>query len=261
MGNVEYGRRPVIPGSSLKGAVRSRLELLIKEVSGITDSCFIRASPPPREWPTRGQHGWRHYQLWQPVVQENRYPPCDATSNDKVCVICNIFGTAGLSSRVYFGNLNPKEKEFEVVEMKLDHNELVEAFRHGSVFEGEVLFTALEPWELGLVAVGLRLHEDKPILIGKSKYRPRQLNKKEEVLFGRLNVKATGIYFAPYCKELLKELGAPRYVEKDDSLVVEGEDLKRLISKLVEEACKRVPGLRRDFDEVQKIDTINKGGR
>lgn len=223
---VKYSGEPVIPGSSLKGVVRSRLELLITSSNGESYSCFRLSTRPPRE-PRVGSHGWRHVRVWSPSPSEDRR----GCPGGDVCPVCNLFGAPGLASRVFFGNFSLEEGGLEVLE--LDHGEVVEAARPGSVFSGRVSFMGLEPWELGLLLVGMGAREDGgfvDILLGKSKYRVRVRREGGEVEMGRVRFGVKGLYTT-------RGPGA------------EGPGLKDYLSRLVSEAASRVRGLRVGFSE------------
>jgi hypothetical protein len=156
---------PTIPGSSVKGNIRSRLELGFRAKNGIVRSCFIRASPVKEI--SQGAHGWRHSRIWGDVVFENRGFPCDLTKNEEVCLICDLFGTTGLKSLIDFSDFIGKD--ISLVPLDLEYDMRILAAPPNSKFLGEITFYNLKPEELGLLFVGMSL--GKTTLLGRLKYR------------------------------------------------------------------------------------------
>lgn len=181
-GAVRYGGRPCIPGSTVKGLLRARLELGAKAYGdGVVDSCLPRQGPPLRALPRKGEHGWRHVAIWgppQPRVSEEEGEGCDPlrTGSYDLCVVCDLFGAPGVSARVLPGNLCLERGRVEVID--LPYGERVEALAPGSVLSGEVAFTSLKLEELGLLlmAMGLCRREGSvPVLVGKHKYAYKRM--------------------------------------------------------------------------------------
>lgn len=161
--------KPCVPASSVKGNVRSRIELSLIGRNGEVRSCFIRASPPQL---AGGRRAWRHRAIWgDEVLREDRGYPCDLTRGDEVCLVCNLFGTAGLKGLIEFSDfvgdnvvLEPVEGEFGIKLM---------AARPGSEFTGTVSFSNLRPWELGLLLFGMGIRNGpvgEQVLLGRLKY-------------------------------------------------------------------------------------------
>jgi len=259
---VSYGEQLVIPGSSLKGAIRARLELLGKDAG----ACF--AIQGRRDYrPAKGQHGWRHYALWRDAAEPPRRQACGN------CITCDLFGSPGKCSRIFFGNLKLRgAPEDWVEELKLDHGERVMAIEPGALFEGQISFLGLQPEELGLLAFGMRLHEGKPILIGKSKYRRRvrqDTGKEKEVTFGRLLLRAVELRLTPWCRrqaeELAREAGVSFTLDQEsggqEEVVFSGEGLAGLLRHLVERAKQAYKGFNYDFDELSRLEAIWRGER
>lgn len=166
---MRIGNKPAIPASSVKGNVRSRIELSFKPKNGKVRSCFIRSSHLLRE-PKKGEHGWRHYRIWKDSLSFDRRA-CDYTRDGEVCLVCDIFGTTGLQGLVFFSDFIGDCK-LEIVE--LPHGEKVEVAPPGSSFVGEVIFRNLKPEEVGLLLFGMGIRDEKvgrPVLLGKYKYR------------------------------------------------------------------------------------------
>jgi len=237
----------VIPGSTVKGNVRSRLELSFKNVNGRVDSCFLKASVLKSE-PMEGAQGWRHYRLWRDRVIEDRGPPCDYTRSESVCLICDLFGTNGLRGLVEFSDLTLEHGGEEVLE--LPYNMRLEAVTPGSIFRGFVNFFNVMPEELGLVLIGMGLMEKssgRRVLLGRLKYRKEISGRK----FGRVIYAVDSLELSRYSK--------PLYI--DGSILLEpgqnvsGERLEKIISQLTSYALRKYPGLD-IIDEVEVLERV-----
>lgn len=252
---------PYIPGSSLKGAIRSRVEMLL------SSSCFRVGYQPLREPPRHG-HGWRHAKIWKPegvsVAVVRRPPPCDLNRSEDVCPVCDVFGAPGLASRVLFGSFMPVD--FQLDDLDLDHNERVKAVKQGSVFRGSIHFS-LKLQELGLLFIGMRLHEDRPILLGKSKYRLRlRLPSREQVVFGRAKIGLDAIKLARIPQGSMDERARRLFeVYYDNGIrylidrAKHGEKLDEFVESAVSKA-KEFYGrqLVVNYDEVSRLEELSK---
>ncbi len=274
----KLGGKPYIPGTSLKGAARNRIELLLSHSQGRNISCFIVSSPPCRTlFPN--DKTWRHIAVWGETVGENR-GTCripgriEYLEDVQVCRICDIFGTAGLISRVYFGSLFPKdtgEPLVEVLEARVSLRDRgwswveVEAVPPGRLFRGELVVNGLTMDELGLLAIALRLNEDRPILIGRYKYswlKARVGGVVKTVPFGQLNIGVEEIRFPLHASAFLDSHGYG-YERDGASLVLRGNAAGSLIQGAVDAAVEKYrPYLRRyleGFDEVEEVEKLHKG--
>ncbi|MCX8171786.1 MAG: RAMP superfamily CRISPR-associated protein, partial [Candidatus Bathyarchaeota archaeon] len=134
------GNRPTIPGSSVKGNIRSRLELSFRPKNGYVRSCFIRAGRPPIKEPERGTHGWRHHKIWGSVLFEERGLPCDLTRMNNICLICDLFGTAGLKSLIDFSDFIGEGNIEDILEeLSLEYGMNLVAAKPGSKFNGKII--------------------------------------------------------------------------------------------------------------------------
>jgi len=171
-----------IPGSSLKGAIRSRAELMFKNQAGEVPACFIVYNP--REEPKEA-----HLRIWGDVIFENRFK-CDAGRFSRVCEVCDIFGAPSLLSKVSFGDLIPVDSDpVEIVEI---YNVPQMIFRKGTKFRGIIQFGGLENYQIGLLLHAMRVLDNKPILIGRYKYKKVKIEGREKY-FGRLKFSITKI--------------------------------------------------------------------
>jgi len=221
---------PTIPGSSVKGNIRSRIELSFIPKDGKIRCCFIRSSPPRRE-PKKGEHGWRHYRIWKESLQFDR-KSCDYMRDEKVCLVCNLFGTTGLQGLIFFDDF---VGDFETKIIHLPHGEKIEVAPPGSRFIGEVTFTNLKLEELGLLLFGMGLRNGrigKPVLFGKYKYR----------------------------NDLPYNFGVVRYeiekIELSKSLPELEGSTDEQVHRLVELALKSFDGELLDVDEVKILESL-----
>jgi len=161
-----------IPGASVKGNVRARLELSFKTRDGAVRSCLLKAGPPPAEPAPQGLQGWRHQRIWQHVLHEER-PACNLLTEGVVCLLCDLFGSPGLSSLIHFSDfpmINGSEK-IEILD--LPYGMRLEAAKPGTIFRGSISFRNLRKEELGLLLIGMGIRNGRtsnPILLGRLKY-------------------------------------------------------------------------------------------
>jgi hypothetical protein len=241
--NVEKGM-PVISGSSVKGNVRSRIELSFIPGDGAIRSCLIRSTPSTRE-PREGEEGWKHYRIWIQSLRYNRGPPCDYTSGEGgVCLVCDIFGTSGLQGLVSFS-------EFVGVNVELVNiSELqIEAAPPGSEFSGSIDFTNLNEEELGLLLYGMGIRDSFlgiPVLMGKYKYRSDL-----RVAFGKVRYKLTGLALSSISKPLVLSNLTLNPGEK-----IEGGELEHVARELVNTTRGRFGKELLDVDEVIMLEKL-----
>lgn len=164
--------RLVIPSSSVKGNVRARIELSFRAKEGRVRSCFIRASSP-KGIPKVGMQGWRHLRIWKTAQTENRGRPCDYTRGNRVCLVCDLFGTSGLKSLVDFSDFIA---EARLDKLDLEYGIRILAAPPGTRFSGSITFSNLRPEELGLILLGMGIQRGRVgrvVLLGRLKYRKR----------------------------------------------------------------------------------------
>jgi len=274
------GDKPAIPGSSLKGAVRSRLELLFRARDGKVPSCFTysgRLTGKPRA----GVSGWRHVETWEHVVYEDRGLQCSALDWEyyediNVCEVCDLFGTSGLASRVDFSSLTPETPESVNTLEELhvffscDRNKsiegYVEAIKPRVVFEGEIAFKGLSPGELGLVSIAMNLVSGRELLLGRFKYRRLGVlrgNRVEPIVFGRIRVEPVemriSIFFKNALDNILREHGfGTIYREEGFTLILKDIDLKNLLAKLEQTTYNNFKDYLpdKDFSEISILEKI-----
>jgi len=243
--------QPAVPGSSLKGAARARIELASSGDEVVADFLYPGGTVGiVTRLPPRGRHGWRHVRIWCESVAERR------EKRSVPSVLEDLFGLASgelsLQSRVLFNTLYPVDKGLDCEPVELVEARGVErvcAVPRGAVFEGEVGLVNASFEELGLVLYGLGqdklLCGKRPlILLGRSKYRCRRLRSGRRVSFGIVEARVVGFTVAPWSMaEWEGELRRAR---------VRPGDVEGVVRAAVGAALAKYPGLRRCFDEVER---------
>jgi len=230
-------RRPTIPGSSLKGAVRSRLELTFKGREGKVPSCFSVVGGPPIQ-AQRGSHGWRHQAIY-PSSLEDRGPPCDFLRFGTVCKVCDIFGAPGLSSRVHFPTLIFDRRPSIFKTSAGD----VEVIPKGSEAEGKITFINMEPEELGLVLIGMG--NMRPLLLGFGKYKFHDGERMGEVV-----IEPKAWTFIPPSIPILSGIGFN--IDHDGGNVTEVGRVKELWNLLVAKALENYGGYLEEVNVLER---------
>ncbi|MCF8884517.1 MAG: RAMP superfamily CRISPR-associated protein [Aigarchaeota archaeon] len=237
-------RGVTIPGSSVKGNVRARLELTFRNVGGKVKSCFQK-SRILRAEPAIGEHGWRHYRIWGEVLREDRGPPCDYTTNKSVCLICDLFGTTGLKGVLEFSDFI-SSGNVSLETLKLPYGMELVAVKQNSRFEGFIDFYNLKPEEIGLVLIGLGLRDKitgNPVLMGRLKYRGN-IDGRE---FGKIRYEVNSLELFKYSKPLkLYD------IEIDGGQKISEGELDKIIKLLTDNAFKSFEGLN-IVDEVGRL--------
>lgn len=237
------GDIPTIPGSSVKGNIRSRLELSFKARNGRVRSCFIRARRPIPQ-PSIGAHGWRHFRIWGNVMLENRGLPCDFTKNKQVCLLCDLFGTSGLKGLIEFSDF--KGKDISLEPLNLEHGMRVLAASPNSEFNGNVIFYNLRAEELGLLFIGMGI--GRQVLFGRFKYRKQLAGYK----FGRVEYRIKAIKLWRESKPLT----VSGLVIKPGECITDGV-LAQLIKSLKSLALEKFKGELTELDEVAAIEQLS----
>jgi len=238
----------VLPGSTVKGNVRARLELSFAPSEGSVRSCLIRASDEPLEPPSPREHGWRHFKIWSEALGFAREPACDYTEEEEgVCLLCDIFGTAGLQGLVGFSDLAGEHLQLKAIE--LPTGEKLSVAPPGSTFTGSATFTNLKDWELGLLLLGMGLRESRlgrPVLLGKVKYR-----RYPNYIFGVVRYEVSRLELSNFSESLEIE---GMHVESGSR--VEGEILDKLVHALVGRARDELGEELLDVDEVGRLERL-----
>ena len=181
--------RPYIPGSSFKGVLRARLESLVRAVR---DHRRLVCKPTENmEWCiTNDAMGAKKDELGE-QVQEGRLREEEHDIRltewieQESCLLCLTFGSPWLASkalvrdllvdeRVWFGQFQVRDgvaidRDTETADDgKLYDYEVVPS---GSLFQFRLVIENAEPWQWGIVLLGLRAFETGSVAIGGSKSR------------------------------------------------------------------------------------------
>jgi hypothetical protein len=191
-----------IPGSSLKGALRSRIEYKFtpRMVKGVYTSraCYIVQGD--------ARQG-RHADFWGKDELVRRERLCSGEKGE-VCIVCDLFGTPSLSSRIQISDAPLSSGDTEVL-----RDLGLEAFRPGSTFNMLVSASNLSYAELGLLLTGFEIPTKSPILLGFKKYfyNPKVgLAYRNKFYFGLLMVNLSTI--TTYDQKMEKTILEPKNV-------------------------------------------------
>lgn len=189
-GNVYYtffrsNGNIAIPGTSIKGAVRSVAE-------AISNSCVSQLAGKKKVGKNRFKQNERKY-----IHSKHTHHPCTNPAN--LCPACRIFGLTGYGGRVIFSDAFPSSslnKEIKKIgelfgptivkaQRKFYHNKkfksvgnlsqksyrFVEAIKKGSIFKTTLSFQNLTQDELSLLLYAMGVNQDYMLKIGGAKPR------------------------------------------------------------------------------------------
>ncbi|BFH74743.1 RAMP superfamily CRISPR-associated protein [Sulfurisphaera javensis] len=154
----------VIPGSTIKGMVRSRLEL------SIPGSCYIvdrRSDSPPSQ---------TYIRIFKPD-RNRRSDEFDPREYPNICPVCNLLGNMGLGSRVSFSDFVMTSGKTTYVNV---HGSEFEVVTRGSKFIGKVVYHSLTQEEIGMILYGFGFRkgtEGKVQLLGRFKFSDRRFGR------------------------------------------------------------------------------------
>lgn len=148
---LKIGGEPAIPGSSIKGALRSILEALLSQNG--KKVCVPEATIPIKE---RDKKGYAY--------KIGRLPPCDP--KNEICSICQIFGAAGLSGRAIFldAHVNGEYNLIERTHVAISRENRsategtlmkIQAIDAGAKFNGTIRIINPEDWQVGALLSAL----------------------------------------------------------------------------------------------------------
>jgi len=222
--HFEIKNKLAIPGSTLKGVCRSRLELSFL-TGNMMPSCFSTKS--------KGQIGPKSKRHLKAYAYNNNDIPQrnQCRGGEKVCFVCNIFGSMGLRSKLAFSNAIMKNGSSTILDLRVRngfaHEEVI---KPGSKFEFDIYFENMSEVELGALFYVLNLSNHNPILIGSHKYALQETNG-EKIKFGQGQMFCTKIE-----------------IYKDMFDVVE-EDTSDFITKCIEQFRQEYRGQIRELRE------------
>jgi len=248
---VRVGGKVCIPGSTIKGLIRSRLELMAGKRGNdiIASACLSSAVPPPPKPPPIGSPGWRHARIWDKAISVLR--ESESYLEEEVivdlCPICNLFGAPHIMSRVFFSDFycgdgcDISECVFTEYGMRL------EILRPNTVLKGNIVLRGVTLEELGLLLIGIGFDgtEFKPILIGRMKYAAEG--------FGKARFEVSKFVVSEYSINYLKSIDIE--LKRIDHHIVIDDGLRRLLSIAFNEARKKFPDIE-PFSEAEEKDRL-----
>lgn len=244
---------PTIPGGTVKGNVRARLELSFRSKDNVVRACFLKAGRPLDKPSPSGAIGWRHQRIWSHAIREDRRA-CNFITERKVCLLCDIFGSAGLSSLVNFSDfpLTGGSDKMEIID--LPYGMKLEAARPGSIFNGFIGFRNLTPEELGLLFLGMNLRSGRisdQVLLGRLKYHNAQTLGGR--IFGRIRYRLNEVRLSGLSSGPIRAGGVEVGIgERLDG----GMKLDAFVKGLVDRSLKRFGDEICLVDEVRAIDQL-----
>jgi len=152
----KYGDKVVIPGSTIKGLVRSRLEL------SIPTACHIISRPSSSSSDS-------YKRIFNPAPKPS--DKFDPIKFKEVCVVCDLLGNSGLASRVSFSDFVMTSGKVDYVKKLGGEYEVV---TKGSRFVGKVVYRSIKSEEeLGMLLYGFGFRQDgssRTLLLGRFKF-------------------------------------------------------------------------------------------
>lgn len=112
----------IIPGSSLKGVLRSRYEKIVRLLGGNCCNIFDRTQckkikvPKDKLYETRGLYVYEH-----------------------MCHVCQLFGSTGIASRIYIADAYPVETSITGERTGVGINRITGAAQKGALYDFEVV--------------------------------------------------------------------------------------------------------------------------
>lgn len=174
--------QPYLPASSLKGSIRSRLEYKFVPKNMSSLSCYIATSLEDYS----RSFAKNHINFWGNNVSFFR-PTCNIEISNSICIVCDMFGSPGLSSRVDFTNAIPVEGI--KLETKFEYGQKLQVIPPNSRFTFELSGKNFNLEELGLLFAAMEFYTNSPILIGRFKYRYNpKLSSSMKYYFGLLKL-------------------------------------------------------------------------
>ncbi len=192
----------IIPGSTIKGLVRTRLELSIPQ------SCYIVSRKASNTSKT-------YKRIFRP--KEKQSDIFDPVKSPTVCPVCDLLGNSGLASRVTFSDFIGENVNSINVNERGDEYECV---TKNSTFKGRVVFKGLKNVEIGMLLYGFgsRIANNsitsKVMLLGRFKFSDKR--------FGRVQffLLSSNPNYLNYLNEFISKFNPLDYNEdwKDEDL-------------------------------------------
>ncbi|MFX1294488.1 MAG: RAMP superfamily CRISPR-associated protein [Promethearchaeota archaeon] len=233
-------RQPIIPGSSLKGSIRHRIEhlFMFDPIKKFIHSCFINQSRGFIKINKKNRRFINIYGINGLILERGRDQP-----PNRVCIVCDLFGAPGLASRVFFSDASPKSP-VNLLDVVIEEGGKFLCVPPDTNFFFQIDMINHKMYQTGLLLKGMNIPQKRPILLGQFKYTKNKA-KKESISFGRVQFFLEGINerFTIRGKVQSKPLDKEKFV-KETTLETE----------------KQLKGLIRDIDEIRRLEDDKQEG-
>jgi CRISPR-associated RAMP protein (TIGR02581 family) len=204
--------RPLIPGSSFKGALRSRLESFLRGIVG-SDRKLVANPAIEDEWSITSQE----MKKIKENFQDDRALTAEILKHTDL--ISHLFGSPWIASKFQVRDLTVKPEDWfgqyqerdgvaidrdteTAADGKLYDFQVVPA---GTPFEFKAIVENAEDWELGLLMIGLHQFETEQIPLGGGRSRGLGVVKLEIKKMRWVNVENNPQLLLKYLKQLVAE--------------------------------------------------------
>lgn len=178
--------QPLIPGSSFKGALRSRLESFLRGIVG-TDRKLVANPAIDEEWSITGQEmtAFKAELAELSLTSSSREAQLHKFILENTDLVSSLFGSPWLASKfqvrdlmvqpdLWFGQYQERDGVAIDRDTETAGNQKLYDFQVvpvGTVFQFRAIVENAEPWELGLLTVGLHQFETEQIPLGGGRSR------------------------------------------------------------------------------------------
>lgn len=149
----KINEKVIIPASSVRGAIRSRIEYKLSPKY----SCYSVEDRRPK----MREFYKRHVMVWG----EDVIKPRGSCNVKEVCPVCDLFGIAGLASRANFSDMVMYKGDLRPLDLGIT------AIAPSSKFKLEVTCLNADYLDIGLILLGFEIFTGSPVLMCAYKYR------------------------------------------------------------------------------------------
>jgi len=176
---------PYIPGSTLKGMIRFRVEHSFKpDKNGKIYSCFIKQAHPEIKENIKNFLIKFGYFPNEVEARQN-----EDIRSDQFCKVCDLFGNSNLASRVIISDAKPlNEIKLEELNISEKWNDIRRVIPPKSQFKFTINLNNGDMEDLALLYLGMNLHNDGTLLLGMNKFAPKKNDKGQIIHFGRIKL-------------------------------------------------------------------------
>lgn len=216
--------RPLIPGSSFKGALRSRLESFLRGIWG-SDPKLVANPANEDEWsiPSSRLNQIKEELNNELKTEPNKYQPKDEELTRRIInetdLISSLFGSPWFASKFqvrdltvskenWFGQYQERDgvaidRDTETAaDKKLYDFQVVPA---GTPFEFRAVVENAENWELGLLTIGLHQFENQQIPLGGGRSRGLGVVELDIEKMGWIDVEDHPEFLLEYLQKLVND--------------------------------------------------------